>query len=280
MKKILISLLTIAVIITLTACGTGTAKSENSIINVVSREEGSGTRSAFVELTGVEEKNADGNKQDNTSQEAIVVNKTDVMLSTVAGDPSSIGYVSLGSVNETVKVLKVNGVEASGENVKSGDYPIARPFYVATKGKAEGLAQDFIQFVLSKQGQEIVGNGYISVGEPVDFISEEPSGSIVIAGSSSVTPIMEKLVEAYKTVNPAGKIEIQMSDSSAGANSALDGTADIAMISRNLKESEGELTGVVIAMDGIGVIVNPQQETDNLTLDEIKDIFTGKKTTW
>lgn len=251
-------------------------------IHVVSREQGSGTRSAFVELTGIEEKDDAGNKTDHTSEEATIVNKTDVMLTTVAGDETAIGYVSLGSLSSDVKAISVDSVAPSAETIKSEEYSIARPFYIATKGESEGVTADFIEFILSEKGQEIVSNGYISVGvSDENYATKEPEGKIVVAGSSSVTPIMEKLAEAYKTVNSNAEIEIQMSDSSAGANAAMEGTCDIGMISRNLKDSEAEkLKGTVIAMDGIAVIVNPKNSIDSLTKDQIKQIFTGEVMNW
>lgn len=253
-------------------------------ISVVSREDGSGTRGAFIELTGIEEKDADGNKIDNTTTEAIITNNTEVMLSTVAGDDYAIGYVSLGSMNDSVKALKVNGVEATAENIKAGTYEVARPFNIATKGEVSTATQDFINYILSAEGQAIVEkNGYITIDDTAAaFESNGAEGKVVVAGSSSVTPVMEKLKEAYVAVNAKAEIEIQQSDSSTGMESAIAGSCDIGMASRELKDteiSEG-LTPTVIAKDGIAVIVNNNSTLDDITIDQIKSIFTGETTEW
>ena len=235
------------------------------------------TRGAFVELTGVE---ADG--EDQTTEEAVVANQTEAVITQVSGDPAAIGYISLGSLNDTVKALKVEGVEATPENVKNGTYTVARPFYIATKGEATGVAADFISFIMSKQGQEIVSDGYIAVNDAAaDFAGTQPEGKIVVAGSSSVTPVMEKLQEAYLELNPNATIEIQQTDSSAGMTAAIDGTCDIGMASRELKDSElAELTPTQIAMDGIAVIVNQDNALDDITMDQIRQIYTGEVTDW
>lgn len=260
----------------------GCSKDAASEISVISREEGSGTRGAFVELLGIEEKDANGNKTDRTTEEAIVASKTDVMLTQVAGDEGAIGYVSLGSLNDTVKALKVDGAEATAENVKNGSYPVSRLFNIATKGQPTGLAKDFIDFILSKEGQAVISESYISINDNAPaFAGTMPSGKIVVAGSSSVTPVMEKLAEAYQKLNSGAKIEIQMSDSSSGMTSAADGTCDIGMASRELKDSEKQnLTSTSIALDGIAVIVNPANPASDLSAAQIKSIFTGETTTW
>ena len=252
-------------------------------ITVVSREDGSGTRSAFVELTGVEEKNEAGEKVDNTTVEAIVTNSTNVMMTTVAGDPSAIGYISLGSLNETVKALQIEGVEATVENIKAGTYTLSRPFNIATMGEVSEAAQDFITYILSAEGQAVISeNGYIPLDDAPAYAGKQVSGKIVVAGSSSVTPVMEKLKEAYAALNPNAEIEIQQSDSTTGMTSAIDGICDIGMASRALKDSEIEagLTGTTIAMDGIAIIVNPANPVDSMTVEEIEQIFTGAVTTW
>ena len=253
-------------------------------INVVSREDGSGTRGAFIELFGVEEKNDAGEKIDNTTDEAIITNSTDVMLTTVSGDEYSIGYVSLGSLNDSVKAVSIDGAEATVDNIKSGDYTIARPFNIATKGTPSDVAQDFINFIMSADGQAVISdNKYIPVDDgAAAFESNGASGKVVVAGSSSVTPVMEKLKEAYVAVNSGAEIEIQESDSTTGMTAAMDGTCDIGMASRELKDSEteGGLTATVIAMDGIAVIVNKDNAVEDITMDEIKAIYTGSKTTW
>lgn len=252
-------------------------------INVQSREDGSGTRGAFIELFGIEEKDADGNKIDNTTEEANITNSTEVMLTSVAGDEYAIGYVSLGSLNDTVKALKIDGAEATAENIKAGTYKIARPFNIATKGDATGLAADFINYIMSDEGQKVIeDNGYISQGSNGAFTSDGSTGKIVVAGSSSVTPVMQKLIEAYKAINKDAEIELQESDSTTGMTAAMEGTCDIGMASRELKDSEteGGLTAQVIAMDGIAVVVNNSNPMDEMSSDNVKDIFTGAVTTW
>lgn len=253
-------------------------------ISVVSREDGSGTRGAFVELTGVEEKDADGNKTDNTTADAIISNSTEIMMTTVAGDEYAIGYSSTGSLNDTVKALNVDGVEPTAQNIKDGKYSLSRPFNIATKGTPGKLAQDFIDYILSEEGQKVVeDNGYIaSVDSAKAFKSSGESGKLVVAGSSSVTPVMEKLAEAYKAVNKKAEIEIQESDSTTGMTAAADGTCDIGMASRELEDSEKDkgLTSQAIALDGIAVIVNTQNTRTEITTDMVKKIFTGEVTDW
>jgi phosphate transport system substrate-binding protein len=271
-----------------TAAATPTAEPTSSFdtskaISVVSREEGSGTRGAFIELTGVEEKAADGTKTDKTTKEAVIADKTDVMMTNIANDPYSIGYVSLGSLNDTIKALDIDGVKASAENVKNGTYKLQRPFNIATKGEAKGLAKDFIDFILSKEGQKvIVDNGYIAIDDAAAaYAGTKPSGKIVIAGSSSVTPVMEKLKEAYIAINPNATIEIQMSDSTAGMKAAMDGTCDIGMASRELKDTEtAALTHLSIALDGIAMVVNNENPLSALTTEQVKSIYVGQITMW
>lgn len=252
-------------------------------ITVVSREEGSGTRGAFIELTGVEEKNADGVKVDNTTVEAVVTNSTNVMMTTVAGDESAIGYISLGSLNDTVKALRIDGVDATVENIKNGTYTLARPFNIATKEGLSEAAQDFVNYILSAEGQQVIAdNKYIPLDDAPAYEGKQVSGKIVVAGSSSVTPVMQKLAEAYQVVNPNAEIEVQQSDSTTGMQSAIDGICDIGMASRDLKDSEKEagLNGQTIAMDGIAVIVNQNNDLTTLTLAQVKSIFTGEATEW
>ena len=247
-------------------------------IHVVSREDGSGTRGAFVELTGVEDENGD-----NTTVEAEIANRTDAVLTTVAGNEAAIGYVSLGSLNDTVKAVTVDGVEATVDNVKSGTYTLSRPFNIATKGEPTGVAKDFINFILSADGQAIVEEeNYIKVDDAAPaFTSDGSSGQIAVGGSSSVSPVMEKLIEAYQTVNPNAKIELQTSDSTSGMTGAMDGTFAIGMASRELKDEEAaQLTGTAIALDGIAVIVNTANTVENLTMDQIRSIYVGETTDW
>ena len=281
MKKVAVMALA-AVMATGMAVPTMAADLSSDPITVVSREDGSGTRGAFIELFGVEEKDADGNKVDNTTEEASITNNTAVMMSTVAGDVDAIGYISLGSLNDSVKAVKIDGVEATAENIKSGEYKVSRPFNIATNGEVSDVAQDFIDYILSPEGQAVVEeNGYIAV-DSTDAESTQPEGKIVVAGSSSVTPVMEKLKEAYAEVNPNAEIEIQQSDSTTGMTSAIDGICDIGMASRDLKDEELEagLTATTIANDGIAIIVNNDNPTEDLTADQVKSIYVGEVTTW
>lgn len=250
----------------------------SSEISVVSREDGSGTRGAFIELFGVEEDDVDY-----TTEEAIIANSTEIVMTTVAGDDYAIGYSSLGSLNDTVKALKIDGAEATADNVKNGTYAISRPFNIAAKEEVSEVTQDFINFIMSADGQAVIEeNGYIKVSDAGEFESNGAAGKIVIAGSSSVTPVMEKLQEAYAAVNPGAEIEIQESDSTTGMTAAMDGTCDIGMASRELKDTEieGGLTSTAIARDGIAVIVNKNNPVSDLTKDQVNSIFRGEVTAW
>ncbi len=303
MKKLLVLLLmAVTVTSSLVGCGSGgsgtNSSSEGSnssdisstngsvgvkgLISVVSREDGSGTRGAFVELFGIEEKDSSGNRTDHTTTEAIIANSTEIVLSNVAGNPNAIGYVSLGSLKDSVKALQINGVAATVENIKNGSYEIARPFNIATNDSPNEATQDFIHFIMSTEGQSVVEEaGYIqAVDAPNSFESTHATGKIVIAGSSSVSPVMEKLIEAYNAINPNATIELQTNDSTTGLQAVLDGTAHIGMASRDLKDSESSLSATVIAMDGIVVVVNQANTTETLTPAEVKAIFTGETTIW
>ena len=252
-------------------------------INVLTREDGSGTGGAFVELFGVEQKDETGEKIDYTTDNAAVTNSTSVMMTTVAGDEYAVGYISLGSLNETVKAVQIDGADATVENIKSGDYKIARPFNIAVREGLSETAQDFIDFIMSADGQKVIEeNGYISVAEAEAYSGGMDGGEIVVAGSSSVTPVMEKLKEAYLAKNPKVSIEIQQSDSSTGMADTIDGTCDIGMASRELKDSETAegLTATVIAMDGIAVIVNNGCPVTGFTGEQVKSIFTGEAVVW
>lgn len=268
--------------------GSGDGAAENGFknggnITVVSRESGSGTRGAFIELFGVEAKGADGSKTDRTTDESVVANKTDVMLTNVSSDLYSIGYVSLGSLNDRVKAVKIDGVDATAANVKNGSYKIARPFNIAFKEEAlSETARDFIGFILSAEGQEIVSGGYIPINEnALPYSGSKPSGKVVAAGSSSVTPIMEKLKEAYAELNPDAYIEVQMSDSTSGMTAAMEETCDIGMASRDLSDKEAAaLKAEPIAMDGIAVIVNRDNPVQELSSEDVKGIYTGTITSW
>ena len=256
----------------------------NELITVVSREEGSGTRSAFIELFGVEQEDASGNKVDMTTVEANISNSTSVVMTTVGGNEYAIGYISLGSLNDTVKAVQIEGVDATVENIKNGSYAVSRPFNIATKEGLSEVAADFVAYIMSAEGQAIVAeNGYITVADDAAaYAGSAPAGNVVVAGSSSVTPVMEKLAEGYQAVNPNATIEVQQSDSSTGMNMAMEGTCDIGMASRALKGSELEagLTPTVIAMDGIAVIVNNASPVSDLSVEQVRSIFTGEVTEW
>ncbi len=252
-------------------------------ISVVSREDGSGTRGAFIELLGIEQENADGEKEDMTSLDAEITNSTSVMMTTVQGNEAAIGYVSLGSMNDTVKAVKIDGADATAENVKSGSYKVARPFNIATIGEVSEVAQDFMNYILSDEGQKIAEeNGLISEGSNGAYTASGVSGKVTIAGSTSVTPVMEKLAEAYKVINADVEIEIQSSGSTAGMTSALEGVCDIGMASRELKDSEIEagLVPTVIALDGIAIVVNTANPIEDLESAQVTAIFTGETTDW
>ena len=284
-KKVLtLALATVAAASLLTGCGGGSKdSSKNDDIAVVSREDGSGTRGAFVELFGIEEEK-DGKKVDMTTQSAQITNSTSVMMTTIAENDAAIGYISLGSLNDTVKAVKIDGAEASAENVKNGSYKVVRPFNIVTKDGLSDAAKDFQSFIMSKEGQKVVeDNGYISVDENAKaFKSNGAEGKVVVSGSSSVTPVMEKLKEAYEKANDKVTVEVQQSDSTTGMQSAIDGLCDIGMASRELKDSETSegLTATVIAQDGIAVIVNNDSGIDELSSDQVKSIYTGEALDW
>ena len=251
-------------------------------ITIVSREDGSGTRGAFIELFGIEEKK-DGEKVDMTTDDAQITNSTSVMLTTVAGDDYAIGYVSLGSLNDSVKALKIDGAEATADNIENGSYKVSRPFNIAVKKDLDNeVAKDFMAYIMSTEGQEIVSNEkYIPVSDVEAYAGSKPSGKCVVGGSSSVSPVMEKLIEAYKKVNTGAEIELQTTDSTTGMTSAIDGSYDIGMASRELQDDEKDkLDSQAIATDGIAVIVNKNNTTDELSSDQVKDIYTGNAVAW
>lgn len=287
LKKIaLITLSTMLAASCLAGCGNSKASGDfdtSKTITVMSREDGSGTRGAFVELFGVEQKDENGEKVDHTSDEAIITNSTSVMMTSVAGDTYGIGYISLGSLNDTVKALKIDGAEATVENIKSGSYKISRPFNIATKDKVSEVTQDFIDYIMSADGQAVIEeNGYISASDAAAYSGSKPSGKIKIAGSSSVTPVMEKLKEAYLKVNTNAEIEIQQNDSTTGMTSAIEGICDIGMASRELKDTETAkgIKGTTIALDGIAVIINKDNKAEDLTSEQVMKIYTGEITKW
>ena len=291
MKKKIATILTAAVIGA--TAFTTIVSAASGDITVVSREDGSGTRGAFVELFGIEEEK-DGEKVDMTTDEASVTNSTSVMMTTVAGDENAIGYISLGSLDDTVKAVKIDGVEATVDNVSNDSYKIARPFNILTSDKESDAAKDFVNYIMSSDGQKIVeDNGYIK--EAADAKAYEAadgvSGKVVVAGSSSVTPVMEKLAEGYEAVNNDVSVVVQQSDSTSCVYMAAEGTGvikktkktkDIGMASRDLKDEEKDLglTATVIARDGIAVIVNKDNDVDELTSDQVKAVYTGETTTW
>lgn len=273
----------------LVGCSSNSGDSESSdsgeSINVVSREDGSGTRGAFVELFGVEQEDENGETVDMTTESASITNSTAVMMTTVAGDANAIGYISLGSLDDSVKAVKIDGAEATVDNVKSGDYKVSRPFNVVTNSNTElsDVAQDFMNFILSSDGQAVVAEeGYIPLDGGEAYTASNLSGTVTVAGSSSVTPVMEKLAEAYQALNPDVTIEVNQSDSTTGVTSAIEGACDLGMASRDLKDSETSegAQATVIATDGIAVIVNPESAVEDLTSDQVKQIFTGEITSW
>ena len=244
------------------------SESKIKSISVLSREDGSGTRGAFIELFGIEKKDASGKKIDYTTDEASITNSTAVMLTSVAGDRYAIGYVSLGSLNNSVKAVKIDGAEATVANINNGSYKISRPFNIAVKDELSSAAQDFVNFIVSDEGQKVIAaNKYIKIQNTKAYSSNKAGGKIVIAGSSSVSPVMEKLIESYKNVNPNAKIELQTSDSTTGVTNAINGTCDIGMASRGLKDSEKAkgVAEITIAIDGIAVVVNKENPAANLT---------------
>ncbi|MEG1887120.1 MAG: substrate-binding domain-containing protein [Oscillospiraceae bacterium] len=284
MKKIIAMMMVLMMMAGVSACKSNGGKfNPTGDITVTSREDGSGTRGAFIELFKIEQKNESGEKIDRTTDEALITNSTAVMMTTVAGNAQSIGYISLGSLNDTVKALKIDGEVASAENIINGKYKISRPFNIATKGEVSAVAKDFMDYIMSDEGQKIVAkNGYISVGNKEPYSGTRPAGKVVVAGSSSVSPVMAKLKEAYAQINPNATVEIQENDSTTGMISLADGICDIGMASRELKDSEKSkgITATAIAMDGIAVIVNKENSYENLTGAQIAKIFMRETVSW
>ena len=282
MKKMIVSILLISTMIAIVGCGSNNGFDSNRIINVITREEGSGTRGAFTELFELEERDADGNKKDMISKEASVESNTNSILSTVQNDTYAIGYISMGSLNDDVKAVDIDGIAATAENVQSGTYPISRPFNIATSGDVTGVTKDFIEFILSAEGQEVVAGSYISVDEnATPYAGNKESGTITVGGSSSIAPLMEKLIERYAQLNPNADVELQISDSSIGMTQTMEGAYDIGMASRALKDSEKEeLTDLPIALDGLAVIVNKENEITNLSKTDVQKIYLAEVETW
>lgn len=282
-KTLAVILTCIVVLAAFAGCAKKSGFDADSAITVISREDGSGTRGAFVELFGIEQKDANGEKVDHTVSTADITQSTGVMMTSVSQNTHAIGYISLGSLNDSVKALKIDGAEATVENIKNGSYKISRPFNIATKENVSEVAKDFVDFILSEDGQKIVEqNGYISALDASAYNGTRPSGKITIAGSSSVTPVMEKLREAYLAINTNATIEINQSDSTTGVNSVINDICDIGMASRELKDSELSrgITPTVIALDGIAVIVNNKNTVDNLTVEQVRKIYMGDVTKW
>ena len=288
-KKLLtLAVATVAASSLLTGCGGSSSNDKKAAsdenITAVSREDGSGTRGAFIELFGIEQKDKDGNKVDKTTSSVQITNSTSVMMTTVAENKAAIGYISLGSLNDTVKAVKIDGAEATAENVANDTYKVSRPFNIVTGEKVSEAAQDFVNYIMSEEGQQIVeDNGYIKAdAEAKPYEAADVEGKVVVAGSSSISPVMEKLKEAYEAVNKNVTVEVQQSDSTTGVTSAAEGICDIGMASRELKDEETEmnLTATVIAKDGIAVVVNNENEVEDLTSDQVKAIFTGETTEW
>lgn len=283
MKKILaLTLCVVMAAAAFTGCGNNNAdsKTDGAPITVISREDGSGTRGAFTELMGIMVDDVD-----NTTTSAEISQSTSVVLTTVAGNKNSIGYVSLGSLNDTVKTVKVDGVDATVENIKGGSYAVSRPFLVVTNDKLTDVSKDFIKFILSKQGQDIIAEeGYITIDDnAAEYESQKGiKGKIVLAGSTSVSPVMQKLVDAYKAIYSDVTLEIQQTGSGAGITSTIEGACDIGMSSRDLKPEETAegIEGITIAMDGIAVVVNNENSVEDLTSEQIRQIFTGEVTDW
>ena len=283
MKKAIVGTLLVSMMIALVGCGSNKEGFDfDRTINVITREEGSGTRGAFIELFELEEKQEDGSRRDLISKEASVESNTNTILSTVQNDVYAIGYISMGSLNDEVQALDIDGAAATPENVKNGNYQIFRPFQIATKGELSGVAKDFVDFILSAEGQEVVAGSYISIGEDAaPYAGNKESGSITVGGSSSVAPLMEKLIERYAELNPNASVELQISDSSIGMTQTIAGAYDIGMASRALKDSEKEeLTDIQIALDGIAVIVNKENEMTGLSKEDVQKIYLTEVETW
>ena len=286
MKKIIIGVLSMVLLMSLlTGCRTNGDVAENSAnkpINVITREQGSGTRGAFVELFGIEEKNADGTKKDLIMKDAGIENNTNAILSTIQNDAYAIGYISMGSMNDTVKAVKIDGADATTANVKSGTYKVSRPFNIVVKDETNEIANDFIDYILSKEGQAIAAKKYIAVNDnALPYSGNKPSGSITVGGSSSVAPLMEELIEGYKILNTGATIQLQITDSTTGVNSTIEGAYTIGMVSRELKDSEKEnLKELQIALDGIAVIINKNNTVTDLSKENVKKIYVGDIETW
>ena len=273
-RKGWLTVLCLCFVIILTGCG-----SSSDEITVVSREDGSGTRGAFVEAAGV----VDSQGNDITTVKAEITNSTSVVIQSVISNVNSVGYISIGALSDDIKASKIDGVEPTAENVNSGDYKISRPFSVVEKEGTSEIAKDFIEYILSDEGQEVVKNtGFIALKGNGKYEKKEIEGKVVIAGSTSVGPVMEVLAQEYMEINPEVEVEIQQTGSTAGIESTLAGACDIGMSSRNLKDTEiaKGLKGTVIARDGIAIVVNKENPCSALDLEDVKEIFAGEIINW
>ncbi len=286
LKKIITVILALVMVFSLAACGNGGSDdgadggAKASPISVISREDGSGTRSAFTELMGILVDDVD-----HTTVNAEISQSTSVVVTTVAGNPKAIGYISMGAMSDAVKTVKVDGVEPTTDNVKAGTYPVSRPFAVCTNDQLTDVAADFIDYILSAEGQAIVAaEGYITVDDaaPSYETKDGLEGRIVLAGSTSVAPVMQVIADSYKAIYADVEIEIQQTGSGAGITSTIEKACDIGMSSRALKAEElaQGLTEITMAMDGIAVIVNNENAAEDLTSEQIRQIFTGEVTDW
>lgn len=286
-SKIILAVVLVAAIAVTVFAGCSAKKDNNKnentasggAITVISREDGSGTRDAFTELMEI----IDEQGNDATVDTAEITNSTSVMMSTVNGNANAIGYVSLGSLSDEVKALSLDGVAPSTQTVKDGSYKLQRPFNIAyNETSLSDAAKDFIRYIMSTQAAEVINEeGYIAMDTAEDYKASGLSGTVTLAGSTSVAPLMNVLADKYEILNPNVKIEIQESGSSAGIQSAIEGAVNIAMSSRNLKDEESKvLASKKIALDGIAVIVNSSNGLNNITSAHLKDIYTGKVTKW
>jgi len=245
------------------------------VIAVFTREDGSGTRDAFVSLTGV---------GDDMYVEAVVESETNQILTKIESNDTAIGYVSVGSLNPNVKALEIDGIAPSNETIMDGSYKLQRPLLVCVNADKENdpLVKDFIAFMISAEGQEQSASKWTVIdSDAPSYTSAGLSGVLKVGGSTSVEPLMQKLAEAYIALNPDVDIEISGGGSGTGINEATEGIIDIGMSSRNLKDEEkGALTATVIALDGVAVIINPANPITNMTTEQVRAIFTGEITRW
>ena len=288
MKKILLAILSIAMVgvLGVAAVGCGEDKMTDTI-TVITRESGSGTRGAFIELTGVQQKDKDGNKVDRTVKTAQVANSTAVALQNVQKNPSAIAYISLGSLTDSVKAVPFEGTAATVDNIKNGSYTLSRPFNLAYKEDNDNpTLADFMKYIASTEAAEVInGEDFIAPENTASYTkpATAPTEKLVVNGSSSVYPLMQALVESYCKASGVSKstIDLQFNDSTAGMTGAMNGTYDLGMASRELEESEAAaLQSVVLATDGIAVIVNNMNPITNITKEQLCNIYIGVATKW